>query len=172
MLSNLVSRLCLQYTAPSKLTLRCQPSTRSRAITAGRTLPASSQSRTLMSLRLTPQSRTRLANASFLSAFLFSIFTVSYLSGQSPGRLPCPARPNGTGQRAEGEQVDGQEIVYIAPAASSSRPLVVKQAEKTEASSGKQETNQQQQFPEQEPRFGSISARLAYHVSKWRQNSG
>ena len=52
--------------------------------------------------RLNPQSRTRLANASFLTAFLFSIFSVSYLSGNQAG-MPCPARPNGTGQRADAD---------------------------------------------------------------------
>ncbi|KAK9900274.1 hypothetical protein P389DRAFT_192557 [Cystobasidium minutum MCA 4210] len=153
------------------------PSTRSRTRLASRSLPSMIQSRSLMSIRLTPQSRTRLANASFLSAFLFSIFTVSYLSGQSPGRLPCPARPSGTGQRAEGEQVDGKEIVYIAPPSSSiEKPsrsvLAVKQTEQTQAKSEPSARQQQQQYPEEEPRFSSISARLAYQVSKWRQSSG
>ena len=55
-----------------------------------------SQSR---SLRLTPQLRNRLANASFLSAFLFSIFAVSLMSGKAP----CPARPGGRAQRSESD---------------------------------------------------------------------
>lgn len=123
-----------------------------------------------MSLRLTPQSRTRLANASFLSAFLFSIFTVSYMSGQSPGRLPCPARPNGTGQRAEGQQVDGKEMIYMPPPSpQSARAFATSQPKQSKAEPPKES---QQQQPEQEPTFTSISARLAYHVSKWRQSSG
>lgn len=63
--------------------------------------------------RLNPQSRTRLANASFLTAFLFSIFSVSYLSGNQAG-MPCPARPNGTGQRAD---ADSRESFRGAPVA-------------------------------------------------------
>lgn len=169
-----------------------QPAMRPRnpAITAKQLSQASHQSpyssRTLTTLRLTPQLRTRLANASFLTAFLFSIFTVSYLSGQSPGRLPCPARPNGTGQRAEAEQqVDGQEIEYLQPAAS--RAVMREAASPAEEEQNKilpskeslymqhqpnHESQQRQQQSAQEPRFNSFSARLAYQVSKWRQASG
>lgn len=127
-----------------------------------------------MTLRLTPQMRTRLANASFLTAFLFSIFTVSYLSGQSPGRLPCPARPNGTGQRAEADHIDGKEIVYVEPPSQPSAiarqavPAVKAEQVRSTASQEKPQ-QQQQQDPEQKPHFNSFSARLAYQVFKWRQ---
>lgn len=127
-------------------------------------------SRTITTLRLTPQLRNRLANASFLTAFLFSIFTVSHLSGQSPGRLPCPARPNGTGQRAEADQIDGQEIQYAQaiPRPEQARTLPAKEAMQQR----QQSADLQPQQPAQEPRFNSFSARLAYQVSKWRQASG
>jgi hypothetical protein len=133
-----------------------------------------------MTLRLNPQNKTRLANATFLAAFLFSIFTVSYLSGQAPGRLPCPARPNGTGQRAEAarSQDEDEQAAYMHSAqVYEARQSPVSQAKDRQSSNevvtnttADQQRVEQAQAPP--PQFMSISARLAYYVAKLRQSSG
>lgn len=95
-----------------------------------------------------------MANASFVSAFLFSIFAVTYLSGNAP----CPARPAGKLQRAEGreDQPEPEPMARLSQSPSTPEP-----ASETRSDDGHDHAGS--------PRYVGLSGLLAELAHKLRK---
>ena len=101
-----------------------------------------------------------MANASFLSAFLLSILTVSYLSGNSAPSLPCPARPHGISQRADdGTAFEKTTTAQRLPRASDD------QARSTSRRASVDEGETAGQNSTQQTQYRGLSARIANLVA-------
>ena len=101
-----------------------------------------------------------MANASFLSAFLLSILTVSYLSGNSAPSLPCPARPHGISQRAD----DGTVFEKTTTAQRHPRASY-DQAHSTPSRAAADEGEPAGQISTEQTQYRGLSARIANLVA-------